>query len=376
MRLKNVYFLGIKELMSLWRDPILIGFIIFAFTITIYLGAMTLPETLHNASLSIVDEDQSQLSRRIIDAFYPPYFAHPTLTNFGMIDDRMNAGLDSFSIVIPAHFEQDVLAGKKPTILLNIDATTIAEAFTGNDHIQHIIQEEVADFLQEHGIRSPPPIIDIAVRALFNPELKESWFGGVMELINSITLLSIILTGAALIREKEHGTVEHLLVMPVTPFEIIVSKIWSMQLVVLVTSFLSLMIVLRFLISMPIAGSLSLFMVGMLLDLFATTTLGIFLGTFARSMPQFALILILVILPMQILSGSLTPRESMPVLIQNIMLATPNTNFVMLSLSILYRGAGITVVWPQFLILFVIGALLFVISMGRFRKSLSSLRKA
>jgi ABC-2 type transport system permease protein len=79
---------------------------------------------------------------------------------------------------------------------------------------------------------------------------------------------------------------------------------------------------------------------------------------------------------MQILSGSLTPRESMPVLIQNIMLATPNTNFVMLSLSILYRGAGITVVWPQFLILFVIGALLFVISMGRFRKSLSSLRKA
>ncbi len=370
MRLKNIYFLGVKELMGLRRDPILIGFIVFAFTFIIYVSAMSLPDTLHKASISIVDEDQSELSRRIIDAFYPPYFKTPNVTNLSKLDKRMKAGLDSFSIVIPAKFEQDVLAGKKPAIQLNIDATRISQALTGNEHIQQIIMGEVTAFVHKHSLNRAPPPIDVPYRIQFNPEMKESWYGGLRELIDNITLLSIVLTGAALIREREHGTVEHLLVMPVTPFEIMVSKIWSMQLIVLVITFFSLECVIRLLISMPIEGSLFLFMIGVLLVLFATTSLGILLGTFARSMPQFALILIMVVLPLQILSGTLTPRESMPTFIQNIMLVTPNTNFVILSQSILYRGAGIEVVWPQFLYLFLIGAVLFLISLARFRKTL------
>ena len=221
-----------------------------------------------------------------------------------------------------------------------------------------------------------PLPINVSYRVLFNPEMKESWYGGLRQLIDSITLLSIVLTGAALIREREHGTVEHLLVMPVTPFEIMVSKIWSMQLVVLVITFFSLQFIIRLLISMPIGGSLFLFMVGVLLVLFATTSLGIFLGTFARSMPQFALILIMVLLPLQILSGTLTPIESMPTFIQNIMLVTPNTNFVKLSQSILFRGAGLETVWPQFLYLFLFGAVLFLLSMTRFRKTLCDYSQA
>jgi ABC-2 type transport system permease protein len=368
---KNVYFLGLKELISLRRDPLLIGFIIYAFTLSIYVSATSVPETLHKAPIAIVDEDQSQLSQRIIDAFYPPYFTTPTLTNLSTLDERMKAGLDNFSILIPPKFEQELLVGKIPVIQLNIDATSVSQAITGNEHTQRIIMGEVNNFLLTHGLKKPALTIDIPFKILFNPGLKESWFGGVMELINNITLLSAILTGAALIKEKEHGTIEHLLVMPVTPFEIIISKIWAMSLVVLVTSFFSLECILRLLISMPIEGSLFLFMVGMLLELFATTCLGIFLATFARSMPQFAILLILILVPMLLLSGSLTPHESMPKFIQNVMLATPNTNFVMLSQAILFRGAGFKAVWPQLLNLFLIGAVLFSISLARFRKSLS-----
>jgi ABC-2 type transport system permease protein len=371
---KNIYFLGVKELISLARDPILIGFIVYAFTISIYLAAVAAPETLHKAPITIVDEDQSELSHRILDAFYPPYFTVTTLTNLSKLNERMNAGLDSFSLVIPHKFEQDLLAKRKPAIQLNIDATNISQALNGNAYIQQIIRGEVDTFLQQHGLKRAPPAIDVPIRVMFNPQLKENWFSGVMELINNITLLSIILTGAAFIREKEQGTIEHLLVMPVTPFEIMVSKIWSMQLVVLVVSFFSLIVIIHIIISMPIEGSLFLFMVGVLFDLFATTSLGIFLGTFARSMPQFALILIVIILPLLILSGSLTPPESMPQFIQNIMLATPNTNFVKLSQSILYRGAGLKVVWPQLLNLFLIGAVLFSISLARLRKTLSLMK--
>jgi ABC-2 type transport system permease protein len=370
MRISHIFHLGVKELISLIRDPILVLLILYAFSIAIYSAAMSLPETLHKASISIVDEDRSELSKRIVDAFYLPYFTPPILTTLDKIDQRMNAGLDTFTLIIPTKFEQDLLAQRHPVIQLNIDATRVSQALTGNEDIQQIILGEVTTFLKRHRVKNTLKI-DVPFRIMFNPELKESWFGGVMELISNITFLSVILTGAALIREREHGTVEHLLVMPVTPFEIMTSKIWAMGVVVLLISFISLELIIQLWIGMPIEGSRLLFMIGATFHLFATTALGIFLGTFARSMSQFALITCLVLLPMQVLSGGVTPRESMPEFIQHLMLLTPNTHFVILSQAILYRGAGIEVVWPQFLSLALIGSVIFAISLTRFRKTLS-----
>ncbi|MDD2582362.1 MAG: ABC transporter permease, partial [Desulfuromonadaceae bacterium] len=191
--------------------------------------------------------------------------------------------------------------------------------------------------------------------------------------ISNITMLSIILTGAALLREREHGTVEHLLVMPVTPFEIMAAKVWSMALVVLVASSCSLFLVVQGALKVPIEGSIPLFLAGTALHLFATTSLGIFLGTLARSMPQFGLLMMLVLLPLQILSGSVTPRESMPEFVQFVMLAAPNTHFVKLAQAILYRGAGLAIVWPQFIALAIIGSVLFALSLARFRKTLGTM---
>lgn len=183
----------------------------------------------------------------------------------------------------------------------------------------------------------------------------------------------IILTGAALLREREHGTVEHLLVMPVTPFEIMAAKVWSMGLAVIVAAALSLKAVVQGLLGVPIEGSILLFLAGATVHLFATTSMGIFMGTYARSMPQFGLLLMLVIIPLQILSGGSTPRESMPEIVRTLMLGAPTTHFVMLGQAILYRGAGLSVVWPQFLSLIVIGASLFALSLGRFRKTLATM---
>jgi len=194
-----------------------------------------------------------------------------------------------------------------------------------------------------------------------------------MELINAVTMISIILTGAALIREREHGTIEHLLVMPVTPAEIMLAKILAMGLVVLLATGFSLTLMIQLVLQVPVAGSVPLFLLVTALQLFATTSMGIFMATVARSMPQFGLLLILVLLPLQLLSGGMTPRESMPALIQHLMLAAPNTHFVAAAQAILYRGAGLAVVWPQLLALLLIGAVLFRFSLRRFRQSLSSL---
>ncbi|MDY0351426.1 MAG: ABC transporter permease [Desulfobulbaceae bacterium] len=372
MRAANVFHFGIKELRSLLRDPIMLVLIVYAFTFAIYTAATVMPETLHKAAIAIVDEDRSQLSARIRDAFYPPYFLPPVLISRAEMDARMDAGLDTFALDIPPNFQRDVLAGRSPAVQLNIDATRTSQAFTGSGYIHAIISSETAAFLE--GLRTNPvPAVDLSLRVRFNPELNKSWFGGVMKIIDNVTMLSIILTGAALIREREHGTVEHLLVMPVTPFEIMAGKVWAMALVVLAASACSLLLVVQGLLRVPIEGSVPLFLAGTAIHLFAATSLGIFLGTVARSMPQFGLLLMLVLMPLQILSGGTTPRESMPDLIQLVMLAAPNTHFVMLAQAILYRGAGFTVVWPQFMSLALIGSILFIFSLARFRKTLAAM---
>ena len=370
--LANIYRLGVKELWSLWRDPMLLVLIVYVFTFAVYTSATAMPDTLHKTPIAIVDEDDSPLSQRIVSAFYPPQFITPQVISMAEVDPGMDAGRYTFALHIPQGFQRDVLAGRAPQIQLNVDATRMSQAFTGSGNVQQIVVGEVNEFVQrQRGSASAP--VDIAVRARFNPALEKGWFGALNSIVNKITMLSIILTGAALIREREHGTIEHLLVMPVNPTEIMLSKVWSMGLVVLVASALSLNMVVRGMLDVPVEGSLALFFTGVTLHLFATTSMGIFMATVARNMPQFGMLMVLTIIPLQMLSGGATPRESMPELVQNIMLVAPTTHFVELGGAILFRGAGIEVVWKQFLWLSVIGAVLFALSLGRFRRTIAQM---
>jgi ABC-2 type transport system permease protein len=372
MRPDNILHLGVKELWSLARDPIMLLLIAYVFSLSVYDTATGAPDTLHNASIAIVDEDQSPLSQRIVNAFQAPLFLPPRMVSRAEMDARMDAGLDTFALNIPPKFQEDVLAGRSPTIQLNTDATRIGQAFTGSSDVQTIVIGEVQTFVQRYRSSFRPPV-DIEERVRFNPNLTKSWFAGVVAVIDNITMLAVLLTGAALIRERERGTVEHLLAMPVTPFEIMTSKVWSMGLVVLAASAISLTVIVQGVLSVPVQGSVALFLCGAALYLFAATSLGMFLATFARTMPQFALLMIMVILPLQMLSGGATPRESMPEWVQQVMLAAPTTHFVMLGQGILFRGAGLEVVWPQFLSVAVIGAILFNIALVRFRKTIGSM---
>lgn len=370
--LANIYRLGIKEFWSLTRDPAMVILIIYTFTAAIYVAADAIPESIHMATVAIVDEDDSPLSRRIASAFYPPQFVRPFFVQLDQVDKGMDQDKFTFVLDIPPNFQSDVLAGKNPHIQLNVDATRMSQAFVGSGYIQQIAMDEINEFVARYrGVTSLP--VEPALRMRFNPNLTRSWFGSVVELINNITMLSIILTGAALIREREHGTIEHLLVMPVTPFEIMVAKIWSMGVVVLGAAACSLLVIIQGVLGVPIEGSLLLFLACAAVHLFATTSLGIFLATVARSMPQFGMLLVLLLLPMQMLSGGNTPRESMPEFVQNIMLLAPTTHFIELGQAILYRGAGIGVVWKPLLFLVLIGGVLFAASLQRFRKIISEM---
>jgi len=146
------------------------------------------------------------------------------------------------------------------------------------------------------------------------------------------------------------------------------SKIWSNALVITVAVGLSLTVVVRGLLGVPIAGSILLFLAGVVIYLFFATAIGIFLGTVARSMPQLGLLYMLVVIPMNMLSGSNTPLESMPPFLRTVMQASPSTHFVSFAQAILYRGAGFDTVWPQFLAVAMIGGLFLGLALLRFRR--------
>lgn len=366
----NIYRLGIKELWGLLRDPIMLLLIAYCFTFDIYIAATATSDSLHHASIAVVDEDDSPLSRQIIAAFYPPMFNDPVkLYSMNDVDHGMDTDNYTFALNIPPNFQRDVLNSQSPEIQLNIDATRMGQAFVGNGYITQIITGEVSEYVNRYNKTTNLPV-NIQVHTAFNPNLMRSWFGSVMEIINIVTTLSIILTGAALMKEREHGTIDHLLAMPVTPFEIMLSKVWSMGLVVLISTWGALLLVVHSWLKVPIAGSVSLFLIGAALHLFVTTSLGIFMATVAKSTAQFAMLLILVLLPLQMLSGGSTPRESMPEIVQNIMMFAPTTHFVELGQAILYRGAGLSVVWTSFTWLLVIGTVFFLIALRRFRSSI------
>ena len=368
----NIWRLGIKELWSLVRDPMMLVLIVYTFTVSIYVAATAMPESLHKAAIAIVDEDDSPLSARIVASFYPPHFTTPRLITLAEMDAGMDNGTYTFVLDIPPNFQREVLAGLAPAVQLNVDATRMSQAFTGSGYIQQIVAGEVGEFVQRHRSAAQLPV-DLNVRMRFNPNLEQAWFGSLMEIINNVTMLSIILTGAALIREREHGTIEHLLVMPVTPGEIMLAKVWSMGLVVLLAALVALVFVVQGALHVPVQGSVLLFMGLAALHLFATTSMGIFLATVARSMPQFGMLLVLTLLPLQMLSGGVTPRESMPEFVQQVMLAAPTTHFVTAAQAVLYRGAGLDMVWPQLLAILVIGGVLFTAALARFRKTISQM---
>lgn len=366
-KLSNIYWLGVKELRSFFRDWVLLALVIYSFSIAVMAQAQSNSQELHNASIAIVDEDHSDLSWRIAGAFLPPYFKTPQYVEERDVDRLMNTGQYTFVIDIPPRFESDVLGGRKPALQVNVDATAMVQAGIGSSYAEQIISTEINKFVSR--IEDvPPPAVTLSVRIAFNPNVTTAWFTAVMGIISSVNMLAIILAGAAVVREREHGTLDHLLVMPLTPFEIAMSKVWANAVVITIAVGLSLFFVVQRLLHIPIAGSIPLFMCGVMIYLFFSTAVGIFLATIARTMPQLGLLYILVAVPLNLLSGANTPLESMPPFLRTIMQVSPSTHFVAFAQAILYRGAGFDVVWPRFVAVGAIGGIFLFLALLRFRR--------
>lgn len=368
--IKNVWFLSIKEFKSVTSDITLMGLVVAVFTVAVYSVSTGLTTEVKNASVALIDQDQSALSYQIRDAILPPYFKPAVLIQVHERDEKLDKGEFVFIIDIPPNFAQDVLAEKRPQVYIWADATAATLAGVGSAYIEQIVQREVQAYLRASASLDWMPVEPV-VSIMYNPNGTNVWFIGVMQVVSNVTLLTMILVGAAIIREREHGTMEHLLVMPVRASEIAIAKIITNSALIMGAALLSLGGVVHLLLGVPIIGSVSLFTLGLAIYLFTVSSLGVWLATLAPTMPQFGLLCIPIYIVTRLLSGGETPMESMSQTVQDITFFSPVTQFVMYAQSVLFRNADLAIVWPQLAILSVAGVLFLAMALSRFRQMLA-----
>lgn len=368
--LDNIWTLTVKEFRSLFSDGLLILMICVVFSVVIYNTAHGTSTDVRNASVGITDLDRSPLSQQIRDSLTPPHFRAPVDVRREDVEAKMDSGELIFVLTFPPGFQRDVLAGRRPEVQLLIDATTMTQAGVGQTYIAQILNREVTRFLHGEGGPALKPPVQPVLRVLYNPNTESIRYMPAMEVGNMATLLALVLVGAAVIRERERGTIEHLLVMPVTAIEIVMSKILANGAVILVAALLSMTLMVRFVLGIPIEGSLWLYALGMAIYLFSIASLGIMLATLAPTMPQFGLLMAPVFVVALLFSGAKAPRNNMPEIAQQISEYWPTTQFMNFAQNVLFRGAGFDIVWPQLLVMVLTGLLFLAYALFRFQRML------
>jgi ABC-2 type transport system permease protein len=304
----------------------------------------------------------------------PPQFLPPEQISWSEINKAMDTGKYTFVVNIPPRFQADLAENVKPDVQVIADATAMSQAGRGPTYINTIINNTAKPYWTGGFGGRDQPVTELETRARFNINMKQGWFVAINQIINNISVLAIFLCGAAVLREREHGNIEHLLVMPLKPFELAFAKIWANGLVVVIAAMASLFVVVKGVLAVPIAGSTLLFLSGICIYLFSVTALGIMLATIVRSMPQFGLLAFPVFIVMSLLSGGQTPLESMPIFLQKVMQFVPSTHFVAFSQAVLFRNASLGMVWPEMAKMFVIGIAYTIYTLSRFRKMLAAIQ--
>ena len=371
-KIKHILFLGVKELKSFFNDKVFLIFVIWGFTLNIISQTKSIKMDVNNASVAIVDEDASPLSRNIAKSFREPFFREPKLITFSEIDENMDSGVYTFVIVIPKDFQKNILANKYTSIQVNIDATVMTQGYIGSGYISRIITQEVSTYLAKKGLSQQKFNYENIVRVKYNPNIDSTQFASVNGIIGLGTMLSIMLTAVAMIREKESGTIEHLLTMPLTSQEIMLSKIWANSLIILVCMLFSMYAIVQGYFKIKIQGSLLLFFAGFAIFQFNTTSLGVLLSTLSNNTAQLVLLTIAVLMPINFLSGTVTPLESMAPILQKLSFLSPLRHCIDFAIPVTYRGAEFSEVWRPILNMFIMGIVLFILASLRFNRWFNS----
>jgi ABC-2 type transport system permease protein len=363
-----------KELLQLGRDVPLLLFLLYSFSLSVYISGAGIAMQLSNASLVVHDGDHSESSRELIHRFREPYFRFD-----GEVQDpkeglaRLDQGTAMVLLDIPPRFHESILGREAVAVQLQVDTTNAPQGLSAAAYAARIVGGFSSDLTQSRlgvatGDDMQMPVVNSAHRVWFNQDQDETWFQSISHILRMITLFGFLLPAAALVREKEHGTVEQLLVSPVTPLQIMLSKVLAMTLVILAATALAMVTVLKPVFGVPIKGSVSLFFLVTMLYSFTIAGLGLFAATVTKNQAQVGMLALLVISPMLLLSGITTPFEAMPPWVQSLMALSPLRYYIDVTYGVLLKGVGLELLWDSILTMALLGGVLFGLGLRRFRR--------
>ena len=363
-----------KEVLQLFRDIPLMAFLIYSFTVGIYVTGNGMKSQLRNAGLLVYDADRSVSSRELVSRFHLPYFRFDSdLTYPDEGFQRLDRGSSMLVLDIPSRFHEALVAGEPTTVQLLVDTTNSPQGLSAAGYAARIVGQFGQDMaMARNGLAGTSlatmPMIVSDHRVWFNQDQNETWFESISHLLRMITVFSVLLPAAALVREKERGTVEQLLVSPLTPVHIMLSKVVAMTFVILIATSVALFGVMRLAFGVPIRGSIALLFSLTALFIVATAGIGVFAATLTKNQAQVGMMTLLVVAPMLLLSGIFTPLEMMPDWVRHLMAFSPLRYFIEIANGILLKGIGIEMLWSQALSMGLLGGSLFGLGLWRFRK--------
>lgn len=363
-----------KELLQLFRDIPLMAFLIYSFTLSVYVTGNGIQTQLKNAGLLVSDADRSVSSRELISRFHSPYFrfdgelTHP---NEGFV--RLDRGGSMMVLDIPTRFHEALVSGESTAVQLLVDTTNSPQGLSAAGYAARIVGQFSQELImtrngQTGSSSTTVPMILSDHRVWFNQDQNETWFESISHLLRMITIFAVLLPAAALVREKERGTVEQLLVSPLTPAQIMLPKVVAMTLVILGATAVALFGVMLPVFGVPIRGSVALLFLLTALFIVATAGIGVFASTVTKNQAQVGMMTLLVVAPMLLLSGIFTPLETMPVWVRYLMALSPLRYFIEIATGILLKGIGLEMLWSQTLSMLALGVSLFGFGMWRFRR--------
>jgi ABC-2 type transport system permease protein len=370
---RRLFVMTRKELLQLSRDVPLTLFLVYAFTLSVYISGTGVQTQLRNASLLVHDADHSYWSRELAGRFQPPYFkVHGMLENPAEGIRALDRGRAMVLLDIPPQFGARVSAGQPVSVQLLVDTTNAPQGLSAAGYAARIAaqfgQDATASRLGGTSGAGYLPVIRSEHRVWYNPTQDERWFESISALLRMITLFAVLLPAAALVREKERGTVEQLLVAPLTPLQIMLPKVLAMTLVILGSTMVALLGIMQPAFGVPIRGSLTLYLTLTALFAFTMAGMGLFAATLTRNQAQVGMVTLLIVAPILLLSGITTPLEAMPFWVRQAMNFSPLRYFIEITYGVLLKGSGVAVLWPPITAMAVLGGAVFAFGLWRFRK--------
>lgn len=366
-----------KEFVQIFRDRALVIILLWAFTAAIFTSGRGRAMEITNVPAVVYDLSRSPASREFLSHLQLPYFKIVAYLNRDQeIAPWLDSAKASIVVVIPPDFQRRVDGAGQAQVQVITDGALAMPATIAVAYIAEISSDYSISVLERRASAagfslSSLPSIDQRVRVQFNPNMLSSWFSSLLELFNMFTMVSLLLTAADLVREKEHGTLEQLLVSPARSIEIFLAKIIPTVVLVLGLSVLSFVLVLRPVFHVPIRGSLVLFYSVAALYVFAMTSMGIAIAVVARNLAQAMMIMLLILQPMIFLSGAWNPPEAMSRWMRWLSLISPLRYFIDFGYGVILKGNGLSFVAWDIVGIAVLGTALFGFSVWWFERSLS-----